>query len=109
MNTANRSEDIMASIENYSLDHLGAELTITFPQGDIYKCRYANGEWIDNDEDPGTSSYEEWYEIDFRVIQVLQSGPNKNPEFDYITISEKHMPSEIKCDETILYVKDEDQ
>lgn len=103
MDKANIINDALAKVENYSLDHLGTEFTITFPQGDIYECRYDNGEWVDNDEDPNSSSYKEWYEMDFHVIRVIQSGPNKEPEFDYITVSEKNMPSEIRYGEIIFY------
>lgn len=103
MDRTSMSDDAMANIENYALDHNDSKLILEFPEGDSYKCVYCSGEYDDNDEEPSSPTYKEWYEIYFEVLETIAPGPNKDPEYDFISISEKHMPSKISCGDVVLY------
>lgn len=96
-------------IEKYSLKHEDDMLSVTFREGDSYLCYCDNGEWEDNGEwNPGEDTrnlpgFEEWYELDLHVEEVLVPGPNKDPRFEYIIISRKHMPIRVAAGDTVLY------
>ena len=96
-------------IVNHSLEHEDDVLTVTFLEGDSYLCYFENGEWEDNGEwNPGEDTrnlpgYEEWYEVALRVKAIVTPGPNKDPRFEYIVISRKHMPVRVTAGDTVLY------
>jgi hypothetical protein len=98
--------NIICDIEDYGLKNEDAIFTLSFAEGDSYKCIWNNGEYVDNEEEIGSPGYEEWYELVFHVEEILNPGPNKDPRFEFITISEKHMPSSILCDGKVLYQAD---
>lgn len=110
MKIANASlDDTMGAIENYSMDNGYPVLTIEFAEGDSYLCRYDDGSWEDNGEwNPGEDTrnlpgFEEWYELSLHVEEILAPGPNKDPRYEWIFISRKHMPCKVAAGDTVLY------
>ena len=97
---------IVSALEMHALNNPDSNYEITFPQGDSYICRWENGEYSDNGEEVGTSEYDEWYELDYRVLKILKDGPNKNPSYDYIQVSKKHIPSLVTCNDEIIVSDD---
>ena len=99
-----KEEDAQVGVlERHALDHPGSVYEIRFAEGDAYLCRWANGEYCDNDEAMDSPKYEEWYELDYEVKTILKKGPNKDPKYDFIQISRKHMPSEVLCGDEVVY------
>ena len=96
-------DEVAARLERHALDHRGADYEITFPEGDAYLCRWDNGEYVDNGEDLESPAYEEWYELDYKVLEVMKEGPNKDPRFEYVNVSCKRLPSLVTCDGEIVY------
>lgn len=102
-------DQAIGRIETYCLDNGLPLLTVSFLEGDSYRCTYDNGEWEDNGEwNPGEDTphlpgYEEWYVIDLHVEEVLAPGPNKDPRYEWIMISRKHMPCRVTTGDTVLY------
>ena len=109
MTVDQKKDDAIEAIENYCLDNRSPLLRLEFAEGDAYLGRYDNGEWEDNGEwNPGADTrnlpgYEEWYEIAIHVEEILSTGPNKDPRFEYIIISCKHMPVRVTAGDTVLY------
>lgn len=109
MITNKTMDDAIGAIESFSLDNKFPLLRLEFAEGDAYVCTYDNGEWEDNGEwNPGEDTrnlpgFEEWYELDLHVEEVLVPGPNRDPRFEYIIISRKHMPVRVTADDTVLY------
>jgi hypothetical protein len=103
MSSSNSNFQTMSDIVNYALENSKTRFVITYNEGDSYECIWDNSEYVDNEEDPSSSTYEEWYELDFRVEKILKPGPNKDPRYEYISISEKHMPSSVTSNGTVLY------
>lgn len=104
---ANREiETMLGTIENYLIDHESDSIVVQFAEGDSYLCEFDTDDWEDEDMEPSSSHYDEWLVLVFKVDEVIKGGSNKDPRFEYITVSEKHMPSEIKCGEAILYDSD---
>ena len=97
------NEEIIKGIANICARHLKASYEVAFPEGDIYRCCFENGEYDDNDEDLDSPDYEEWYIVDFEVLENLAEGPNKDPRYDFITISCKRMPSLVTCEGEIVF------
>ena len=93
----------IAYIESYALEHNNCSFVVSFNEGDSYECVYDNGEYVDNEEPPDSPCYEEWYEIDLFVKRVIKSGPNKDPRYDYVIISERHMPSQVRCGSEVVF------
>ena len=99
-----KEEDFqVGALERHALDHPGALYEIHFAEGDTYLCRWVNGEYCDNDEDVDSSTYDEWYELDYEVKKTLKNGPNKDPRYDFIQVSRKHMPSLVMCGKEIVF------
>lgn len=98
-----KSEEIITNIANYCARHLKSSYEAAFPEGDLYRCRFENSEYDDNDEELDSPEYEEWYIVDFEVLETLREGPNKNPRFGFITISRKRMPSLVTCEGEVVY------
>lgn len=100
----NRLEERVKDIEGYLCDHdWGSAYEITFPEGDVYRCVWENSEYVDNDEELDSPEYEEWYELDFRVLEVVKEGPNKDPRYDYVMVSRKRMPSLVTCGGEVVF------
>lgn len=99
-------EAILGTIDNYLIDHENDSVVVRFADGDSYLCEFDTDDWEDGDREPTSPDYDEWLVLVFRVVRTIQDGPNKDPRFEFLSISEKHMPSEIQCGETILYNKD---
>ncbi|MBP3884177.1 MAG: hypothetical protein J6D54_04465 [Olsenella sp.] len=97
------NEEIIKGIANFCARHLKASYEVAFPEEDLYRCRFENSEYDDNGEDLESPDYEEWYIVDFEVLEILVKGPNKDPRFDFITISRKHMPSLVTCEGEIVF------
>lgn len=89
-------DEIIGTLERYALDHPGTRYIISFAEGDVYVCSWENGEYVDNDAEMGTSEWEEWYELDYRVLEEPKPGPNKDPLYRFIQVSEKHMPTSVR-------------
>lgn len=103
MLSANEKDKIIKSIGIYASKHIASTYEISFSEGDSYRCRYSTDDYEDNDEDIDSPEYEEWYAIDFKVLETIQDGPNKDPRFEYITISRKRMPSLVTCEGEVVY------
>lgn len=109
MTLRQRREAGIIRIENYSLEHETNALTVSFREGDSYLCYCDDGYWEDNGEwNPGEDTrnlpgYEEWYELSFHVERTLIPGPNKDPRYEWIEISRKHMPVRVTAGDTVLY------
>lgn len=100
------SEAVLGSIENYLIDHESDPVIVSFAEGDSYLCEFDTDDWEDGDMEPTSSEYDEWLVLVFQVEKVIQAGPNKDPRYDFISISEKHMPSKISCGDVVLYNAD---
>lgn len=50
-----------------------------------------------------TSASFEWYVLDLHVEKSLIPGPNKDPRYELIMISRKHMPCRVTAGNTALY------
>lgn len=109
MNLKEKRDAGIIRILNYSLEHEDVSLTVTFREGDSYLCYCDNGEWEDNGEwNPGEDTrnlpgYEEWYKLSFHVEQILTPGPNKDPRYEWIFASRRHMPVRVTAGGTVLY------
>ena len=103
MGTEAANDEIIKNVANYCARNRKASYEVTFPEGDCYRCRFENSEYTVNDEDLNSPEYEEWYSVDFEVLEILVEGPNKDPRFDFITISYKRMPSLVTCEGEIVY------
>jgi hypothetical protein len=97
----------LTDIVDFALANLDVCYVVTFQEGDSYECQWVNGEYVDNEEEVGSSAYEEWYELDFAARRVIRPGQNKDPRYDYISISEKHMPRSVTCGDVVLYNAEE--
>lgn len=98
------ADKIIKRIGAFAAENTASSYEIAFRDGDVYLCHYSTDDCEDNDEEPDSPTYEEWYAIDFRVIDVLRAGPNKDSQFDFITISRKHFPSQVACDGKVLFI-----
>lgn len=109
MDIDEKRETAIGEIENFSLANESAPLVVTFAEGDSYVCHCDNGEWEDNGEwNPGEDTcnlpgFEEWYVLDLHVEKILVPGPNKDPRYEWIMISRKHMPCRVTTGDTVLY------
>lgn len=103
MSYSERCEDALGKIEAYALGRINDEIVIEFPEGDSYCCQFDTNDWECDDEKAEDGSCEEWFALIFRVKAPIVPGPNKDPRFEYITISEKHMPLKVTSGETVLY------
>lgn len=99
-------ETVLGTMENYLIDHESDPIFVRFAEGDSYLCEFDTDDWEDGDVELSSPHYDEWLVLVFKVDKIIKDGPNKDPRFEYITVSEKHMPSEIKCGATILYDSD---
>jgi hypothetical protein len=106
MATTRSNFEVICGVVDYALKNGNVLFTITYKEGDSYECVWSNGEYVDNEEEIGSPGYEEWYEIDFHVRKILKQGPNKDPRFEYIFVSEKHMPASIVCGDKVFYQAD---
>lgn len=98
-----RDEESVKNIANVCARYPKATYEVAFPEGDLYRCRFENGEYDDNDEELDSPAYKEWYVVDFEVLEILKDGPSKDPRFNFITISCKHMPSLVTCEGEVIY------
>lgn len=103
MNYSEQCEDALGKIEAYILEHINDDIVIEFPEGDSYRCQFDTNDWECDVEKPEADNCEEWFALIFRVKASIVPGPNKDPRFDYITVSEKRMPSKVASGETVLY------
>ena len=104
-----KRDKAIGEIECFSLANKSVPLTVSFSEGDSYVCYCDNGEWYDNGEwNPGEDTrnlpgYEEWYVLDLHVEECLVPGPNKDPRYEWIMISRKHMPCRVTAGNVVLY------
>lgn len=73
------------------------------PGGDVYRCRFSTDDYENNEEEPYSPKHEEWYTLDFKIVEVAKDGPNMVPRFEYIVLSRKHMPFAVTCDSEVVY------
>lgn len=100
---AAKAEKAVGAIGVYVCRHGSSTYEIAFPEGDAYRCRFSTDDYEDNEEELNSPEYEEWYALDFKIIEVEKDGPNRDPRFEYIVLSRKHMPSVIICDGEVVY------
>lgn len=103
MLSSEEKDEAIKSIGIYASKHVPSEFEISFTEGDSYRCRYSTDDYEDNGEEVDSAEYEEWYAIDFKVFEIVHAGPNKDPRFEYITISRKRMPSLVTCEGEVVY------
>lgn len=97
------AEKAVGAIGVYACKHGSSTYEIAFPEGDVYCCRFSTDDCKDNEEDPDSPEYEEWYALDFKIVEIVKDGPNRDPRFEYIVLSRKHMPSAVTCDGEVVY------
>ena len=68
-------ENAVKDIANYAARHVASIYEVAFPEGDCYRCRFSNSEYDDNDEELDSPGYEEWYVVDFKVVEIVEEGP----------------------------------
>lgn len=100
---AAEAEKAVGAIGAYACKHDSSTYEIAFPEGDEYRCRFSTDDYEDNEEEPDSPEYEEWYALDFRIVEIVKDGPNRDPRFEYIVLSRKHMPSAVTCDGEVVY------
>lgn len=100
---AAEAEKAVGAISVYACKHDSSTYEIAFPEGDVYCCRFSTDDYKDNEEDPDSPEYEEWYALDFKIVEIVKDGPNRDPRFEYIVLSRKHMPSAVTCDGEVIY------
>lgn len=49
----------------------------------MYRCRFSTDDYEDNEEDSDSPEYEEWYALDFKIVEIVKDGPNRDPRFEY--------------------------
>jgi len=103
-----KDEESVKEIANYCARDLESTYQVIFPEGDLYRCRFENGEYVDNDEELDSPAYEEWYVVDFEVIETVRDGPNRDPRYGFVTISHRRMPSLVTCDGEVVYQAGDD-
>ncbi len=96
-------DETIKGIATYVCDNPNGTYEISFPEGDRYICLFSTDDYEDNDEEPDSPGYEEWYTLDFKVAEVATPGPNKDPEYGFISISRKRMPSLIVRGDEVVY------
>lgn len=97
------AEKAVGAIGVCACKHDSSTYEIAFPEGDVYCCRFSTDDCKDNEEDPDSPEYEEWYALDFKIVEIVKDGPNRDPRFEYIVLSRKHMPSAVTCDGEVVY------
>lgn len=97
------AEKAVGAIGVYACKHDSSTYEIAFPEGDVYCCRFSTDDCKDNEEDPDSPEYEEWYALDFKIVEIVKDGPNRDPRFEYIVLSRKHMSSAVTCDGEVVY------
>lgn len=97
------AEKAVGAIGVYACKHDSSTYEIAFPEGDVCCCRFSTDDCKDNEEDPDSPEYEEWYALDFKIVEIVKDGPNRDPRFEYIVLSRKHMPSAVTCDGEVVY------
>lgn len=100
-------ESVLGTVENFLIDHEADPVIIRFAEGDAYLCEFETDDWEDYDMEPTSPDYDEWLVLVLKVEKIIEAGPNKDPRYDFVSISEKHMPSEIICGNTVLYEEDD--
>ena len=83
------AEKAVGAIGVYACKHDSSTYEIAFPEGDVYCCRFSTDDCKDNEEDPDSPEYEEWYALDFKIVEIVKDGPNRDPRFEYIVLSRK--------------------
>ena len=96
-------DEAIGNIENYSIKQKCPPLTVSFAEGDTYLCTYETGEWNPGEDTRNLPGFEEWYILYLNVESIITPGPNKDPRYDCIIISCKHMPCLVKAGDEILY------
>ena len=96
------AEKAVDAIGVYACKHDSSTYEIAFPEGGVYRCRFSTDDYEDNEEDPDSPEYEEWYALDFKIVEIVKDGPNRDPRFEYIVLSRKHMPSAVTCDGEVV-------
>ena len=99
---AAEAEKAVDAIGVYACKHDSSTYEIAFPEGGVYRCRFSTDDYEDNEEDPDSPEYEEWYALDFKIVEIVKDGPNRDPRFEYIVLSRKHMPSAVTRDGEVV-------
>lgn len=100
---AAEAEKAVDAIGVYACEHDSSTYEIAFTEGDVYRCRFSADDYEGNEEDPDSPEYEEWYALDFKIVEIVKDGPNRDPRFEYIVLSRKHMSSAVTCDGEVVY------
>jgi|GEM_PF-6243200 hypothetical protein len=105
MATTRIPDEIIAELGAYACLAPHATYRIAFAEGDRYESGEATEGEDDNGEefDIGEAGYEDWPEMYYRISSILNDGPNHNPNYRYLSISRRHMPSDVTSDGRLLY------
>ncbi len=84
-----------AILETYEDKHPSTLVILEFKEGDSYKCRFDTAYESENGLELDDPKYDEYYELVYKVEEVITSGPNcENPEH-IIFINYKHFPTKV--------------
>lgn len=89
------SPNLLGAIVRFCIDHPDDNLVFEFVEGDSYEVRFDTDDYDNNDEDPDSPEYQEWYVLIFDIERVIVDGPNRDPRFNCFNISEQYMPQRI--------------
>lgn len=90
--------DTVWLLHHYCDDHPDAVLRFEFSDNETYlasfNTSYESGNWYEVDE--GIEDEEdEFFEIAFDVVRIIQAGPHKNPDYDSLLITYRNFPEKI--------------
>ncbi len=93
-----------AVLEAYADSHPGALVRLEFAEGDVYKCRLDTAYESDNDLDVNDPDYDEYYELVYRVEEVVAPGPNCERAEYGICLNYRHFPVRVVAEDgTVIY------
>lgn len=100
-----RSDEIIDELVNYSDLNPEARYTVAFPAGDFYECDELFWDDDNNGEEfeVGENGYEDWPVAVFHITRAIQEASNPARYNDWLSVSRRHMPSDVTSDGRLLY------
>lgn len=91
----------------YEDEHPGETLTMSFAEGDEYRCVFLTAYEDDNDEDESDPSYDEFHTVVYDIVEELSPGPNATDgDSRTLCLNYRHMPVKVTADDgTVVYEK----
>lgn len=91
-------------LEAYEGEHRGEPLVLEFREGDSYKCQFDTAYESDNGLEVDDSGYDEFYELVYKVLEVIIPGPNcEKPECG-LCINYRNFPVKVTTSEgAVIY------